>query len=214
MKILIIVLSGLILATNGHAQTFAEWFKQGSTQKKYLAQQIAALQVYIEFAKKGYDIAQTGLHTIGDIKNGDFHLHTLFFDGLKAVNPAVSKYPRVKDILDLQQAILQTSDKTKKLVDHSNMFGPGELAYVSSVLSRLNSDCSQTLSDLDAVTTPGKLGMKDDERFRRIDALYSDSQGQYRFAKTFSEQVTIMALQKRQAELDNSTATYLYGIKN
>ena len=45
-KLLIMFLLGM-LATTTQAQTFAEWFKQKKTQKKYLVQQIAALQVYI-----------------------------------------------------------------------------------------------------------------------------------------------------------------------
>jgi hypothetical protein len=35
----------LLQSLGSSAQTFAEWWKQGSTQKKYLLQQIAALQV-------------------------------------------------------------------------------------------------------------------------------------------------------------------------
>ena len=52
------------------AQTFAEWFQQKKTQKKYLVKKIAALQVYIEFAEKGYKIAKEGLNTIGVFTSG------------------------------------------------------------------------------------------------------------------------------------------------
>ena len=51
-----------------HAQTWAEWFQQKQTQKKYLIEQIAALQVYLGYAKKGYDIASKGIHLLqGDV---------------------------------------------------------------------------------------------------------------------------------------------------
>ena len=53
-----------------NAQGLSEWFNQKATQKKYLLQQIAALQVYIGYLQKGYSIAKTGLTTIGNIKNG------------------------------------------------------------------------------------------------------------------------------------------------
>ncbi len=61
------------------AQTFDEWFKQQETQKKYLIQQIAALQVYTGYVQKGYSVAKKGLATIGSIKEGDFNLHSNFF---------------------------------------------------------------------------------------------------------------------------------------
>ena len=34
------------------AQTWEEWFEQKETQKKYLRQQIAALTVFLDYAKK------------------------------------------------------------------------------------------------------------------------------------------------------------------
>ncbi|MBK6993318.1 MAG: hypothetical protein IPH34_16515 [Chitinophagaceae bacterium] len=36
--------------------------------KKYLLQQIVALQVYIGYAKKGYNIASKGIATVRSIK--------------------------------------------------------------------------------------------------------------------------------------------------
>ena len=65
------------------AQTVNEWVNQKSTQKKYLLQQIAALQVYINYAKKGYNIVSGGINTIRDIKKGDLNLHNTFFSSLK-----------------------------------------------------------------------------------------------------------------------------------
>ncbi|MCH5688762.1 conjugal transfer protein TraI [Niabella sp. W65] len=51
-KILLFLLLVVSAGSNLQAQTFAEWFQQKKTQKKYLLQQIAALQVYIGYAKK------------------------------------------------------------------------------------------------------------------------------------------------------------------
>ena len=59
------------------------------TQKKYMLQHIAALQVYIGYAKKGYNIASKGINTVRNIKNGDFNLHRDFFSSLKNINPAI-----------------------------------------------------------------------------------------------------------------------------
>ena len=53
LLILFVLAGGL-----SQAQTFNEWFRQKATQKKYLIQQIAALQVYLDYVQKGYAIAQ------------------------------------------------------------------------------------------------------------------------------------------------------------
>jgi len=80
MKKIIAIAMLLSITKSMSAQTFAEWFRQKSTQKKYLIQQIAALQVYIGYVSKGYSIAKKGLNTIQDIKHGDFDLHKNYFN--------------------------------------------------------------------------------------------------------------------------------------
>lgn len=61
MKKLIAIITLTIFVTVCNAQTFAEWFKQKETQKKYLIQQIVAFQMYLGYVQKGYSIAQKGL---------------------------------------------------------------------------------------------------------------------------------------------------------
>ena len=51
-KLIIIMLLGM-LVTGVKAQTFAEWFQQKKTQKIYLLEQIAALQIYTGYLQKG-----------------------------------------------------------------------------------------------------------------------------------------------------------------
>ena len=76
-NILIIII--LLAGSFCHAQTYDEWFRQKKTAKKYLLDQIAALQTYIGYAEKGYSIVTGGLNTIKDIKHGDFNLHNNYF---------------------------------------------------------------------------------------------------------------------------------------
>ncbi len=73
MKFIMILITGMILSTAAPAQTWDEWFKQKKTQKKYLAKQIVLLRLYLGYLKKGYEIADKGLTTIHNIKNGDFN---------------------------------------------------------------------------------------------------------------------------------------------
>ena len=72
----------VLCAENLSAQTSSEWFRQKATQKKYLLQQIAALQVYSGYLSKGYSIAKNGLNTIKNIKNGDLLQHSNYFTSL------------------------------------------------------------------------------------------------------------------------------------
>ncbi len=104
------------------SQTWAEWTQQKETQKKYLLQQITALQIYLSYAKKGYDIASKGINTVRNIKKGDFNLHQEFFSSLKNVNPKISRYVKVADIIAYQVRIIKQTKQTIQGIRDSNQF--------------------------------------------------------------------------------------------
>ncbi|MBV5349575.1 hypothetical protein JZU61_08055 [bacterium] len=211
-KLLILFLFGMF-ATTTQAQTFAEWFRQKKTQKQYLIQQIAALQVYIGYAQKGYSIAQEGLNIIGDFKRGEFNLHTGYFNSLKSVNPKIKQYAKVTDIMAMQVAIIKGYIRTHRQMQESGAFNEEELDYNRRVFGRLLDDCKNTLEELIIVTTDGNLGMKDDERLERIDILYQDMTDKYTFSQSFNNQTTVLAASRIKENNDVQTSRALYGIK-
>ena len=55
--------------------------------------------------------------------------------------------------------------------------------------------------------------MKDDERLKRIDDLYTDMQDKYSFAKYFQSSVQTLAFSRAKGINDINTSKLLYGIK-
>ncbi|WP_074418231.1 TerB family tellurite resistance protein [Sediminibacterium sp.] len=215
MKKVLVLLLLFVSATGSlQAQTFAEWFQQKKTQKKYLLQQIAALQVYIGYAQKGYKIAKEGLTTISGFTKGEFNLHGDYFNSLKTVNPKVRKYVKVADIISLQVKIVQDYNRTYGKLAKSDAFSSEEQDYIRRVFGRLLNDCEQTLDALIAVTTDGKLEMKDNERMKRIDQLYTDMQDKYTFSKSFSNDASLIAAARIKEQTEIQTSRALQGIKN
>lgn len=212
-KILSLLLVLMAVSGSGKAQTFAEWFQQKKTQKKYLIQQIAALQVYIGYAKKGYNIAKDGLNTIGGFTRGEFDLHGDFINSLKSVNPEIKRYVKVADIIALQVKIVQQSGRAYRQLQRSNVLSASELTYIDRVFTRLLDDCEQILDELITVTTNGKLEMKDDERMSRIDRLYLDMQDSYTFSKGFADEAQALALSRKKEYSEVITGRALQGIK-
>lgn len=211
-KLLILFLFGM-LATTMQAQTFAEWFRQKKTQKEYLIQQIAALQMYIGYAQKGYSITQEGLNTIGNFKRGEFNLHADYFNSLKSVNPKIKQYAKVADIMAMQVTIIQGYSKTRRQVRKSGVFNGEELDYIMRVLGRLLDDCENTLNELIAVTSDGNPERKDDERLERIDILYQDMMDKYNFSRSFNNETMVLAASRIKENNDVQTSRALYGIK-
>jgi len=160
MKKLLIISIVVLCAENLSAQTWAEWFRQKATQKKYLLQQIAALKVYTGYLSKGYSIAKNGVNTIKSIKNGDLLQHTNYFTSLVTVNPKIRRYAKVADIIVLQITIAKQSSNAIKSFRNNRHFTPTEINYLQGVYSKLLSDCAKNLDELLTLITNRNLQMK------------------------------------------------------
>jgi hypothetical protein len=212
-KIIIAAAIAVASASETKAQTFAEWFNQQSTQKKYLLQQIAALQVYIGYAKKGYNIVSGGLHTIRDIKKGDLNIHNTFFNSLKAVNPKIAKYQKITAIISYQIRIIKQTKETIGYIRETKQFTPEEIEYNRKVFDFLLKECMESITELLAIITPGELEMKDNERLTRIDKLYTDIQDKYTFCIVMSEDIALLAAQRMGEYRDIQKSKRINGIK-
>jgi hypothetical protein len=192
------------------AQTWAEFFKQKKTQKKYLLNQIAALQVYIDYARKGYELVDNGLQTIRDMTSGEFSLHNAFLSSLKQVSPAVRNDLRVAEIISMQLSVLRLSGSWG---DHE-LLSTGNRVYISRIRSDLGDRCLDALEELLLVITTGKVEMGDEERLRRIGELYALMQEHYGFARRFTAEVNLLVRSREREllELEQMEVHYEKGI--
>ena len=198
MKFLMILITGMILSTAAPAQTWNEWFKQKKTQKKYLVKQIALLRVYLGYLKKGYEIADKGLTTIHNIKNGDFNLHRDFFGSLKNVNPHIKNSAKVADIIAFQVYIIQNIKQVNNFCKNNEYFTPEEIRYVAAVYSNMLFLCDASISELLTIIRSNETEMKDDERLVRIDKLYDDMLDKHAFVQSFDSDVRLIARERER----------------
>ncbi len=205
MKILILkklITTGIALLFTGAlaAQTSAEWLRQKETQKKYLVQQIAALSVYSGYLSKGYNLIKSGLNTIQKIKSDDANLHTNYFTSLSNLNPKLKKYGRIADIIAIQISIAAQAKKTITNFSSSHWFDKTELTYLRNVINNLLTDCASNLQELFTLITNTNLQMKDDERIKAIDKLYSDMLDKQIFIHAFSSSSAGLGIQRVNEE--------------
>jgi len=213
MKKLLIISIVLLCAENLSAQTSSEWFRQKSTQKKYLLQQIAALKVYSGYLSKGYSIAKNGLNTIKSIKNGDLLQHSNYFTSLVTVNPQIKRYKKVADIIAMQVSIAKQSGNAINSFRNNHHFTPTEINYIQSVFNTLLSDCAKNLDELLNLITNGNLQMKDDERIKAIDKLYLDMEDKQQFIRAFTNNAAGLSIQRSNEENELIISKKLNGLK-
>jgi hypothetical protein len=213
MKKLLIISIVLLCAENLSAQTSSEWFRQKATQKKYLIQQIAALQVYSGYLSKGYSIAKNGINTIKSIKNGDKLQHSNYFNSLITVNPQIKRLKKVSGIIAMQLSITKQSGNAIKSFRNNHHFTPTEITYIQGGFEKLLSDCAKNLDELLNLITNGNLQMKDDERIKAIDKLYLEMEDKQQFIRAFTNNAAGLSIQRSNEENDIIISKKLNGLK-
>ncbi len=213
MKYLSLIVILLSMSPGARAQTSDEWFNQKQTQIKYLIEQIAALQLYTGYLKKGYNIVRNGSKAIGKIKKGDINLHSDYFNSLKNVNSSIRKYSKIPRIIEAQLQLLSIYHKSMKNITKSASLTGNEINYCSEVFSNLINQSGDIIDLLAMVTTSGQVEMQDDERIKKIDELYLDMQDKLAFAQKFSKENELLILQRREEKLDIEAMQSIHGIK-
>lgn len=192
-----------------YGQTFAEFFNQKKTQKKYLLEQLAALKVYGGYLKKGYQIVDNGLQTIRDFTDGEFSLHNAFITGLKKVSPVIRANSKVVEIIEMQLAIGKAFNNIKS---NPNLSVYNQL-YIQEVKENLWEESLKDLEELLLVITSGKLEMGDDERMERLNKVYVSMRDKSAFVQYFTGEVNLLIAQREMEKQSIEKLRNSYGIK-
>lgn len=194
MIIALLVMTHVVVS----AQTpnFREWFRQKKTQRKYLVEQIAALQVYFEYLKKGYNIVDKGLTNIGNIKNATHQLDNNYFTSLKQVSPVISSSPKYKETTKFYELILNDLRSLANDAQGDATFSAKEKAYVEAIYQKMRSDCNATMEAFLLAVSPEVAEMQDAERLSRLDKVHSEMKDRLAFTKHFVSSTRALSLQR------------------
>ncbi|MGC3947989.1 MAG: hypothetical protein QM762_26350 [Chryseolinea sp.] len=202
MKTIMIIISLWFWSQSAIAQSpnVNEWVRQKKTQRQYLIQQIAALKVYLGYVKKGYQIAQKGLTTISEIKNGTFSLDKDYFASLKSVSSIVLKSPKVNEILVYHRAISESLKKFLVACRNDQQLTSIEITYIEDVSHKVLNQCNGALDELTLITTAGQTEMQDGKRLGRLDEIHREIQDLYVFSCEFIETTNLLSTYRRKQQ--------------
>jgi hypothetical protein len=180
------------------AQGLSNIFNQKAADLKSVGKQIALLQLYIGWIEKGYSIARSGLTLIGDIKQGEFNLHSVFFGSLNSVNPSIRKYAKVASIITTVQSI----SKGLFEIGQIQNLNSDEKRYLVIVKDNLFKECNGLLDQLMNVLTNDHFKMNDAERLENIDGIYVEVNRRWVLSKEFVEEAKMVSV-FREKEQNN-----------
>lgn len=206
-KLLIILVLAFVVPATSKAQT------QEVTQLILNLEKLRELRKILKELKKGYDILFEGYTKIRDISRGNFKLHEAFLDGLLQVSPAVKNYGRIKDIVQMQLAIVRECGQARSQLSASGALSAKELSYLDKVYSELADGSLKNLDALLDVVTAKKLRASDDERLSMIDAIYQDVSGQLVFLRHLNSNNSVLVAQRKDEGFSLKTTRTIYGIE-
>ena len=173
-----------------NAQGLSNIFNQKAADLKSVGKQIALLQLYIGWIEKGYSIARSGLSLIGEIKQGEFNLHSVFFGSLNSVNPSIRKYAKVASIVTTVQSI----SKGLSEIGQIQNLNSDEKRYLVKVRENLFKECDGLLDQLMNVLTNDHFQMNDAERLENIDGIYVEINRKWVLSKEFIEEALMVSV--------------------
>jgi len=208
MRQTILIAIMLCVLTTSHGQT------QEATQLILNYEKLKQLEEILDNMYKGYKILTKGYNRIKDIAEGNFNLHQVFLDGLFAVNPSVSKYKRIPDIIRYQSMLIKEYKRAFNKFKSDPNLRPDEIKYLERVYSYLAKQSLRNLEELTMIVTANKLRMSDDERIQSIDRIYFDMESKLSFLKYFNNSTEVLVVQRAKESSEVDGMEKLYEVEN
>lgn len=191
------------------AQTIADAIQQLALDY----QKLAGMKSMLQQMYKGYEVVSNGYNSVKNISKGNFDLHDAFLNGLMIVSPTVRKYPRVKDIINDQTAIVAEYKAAASTFKKDKNITPDEIGNMMDVYNNIVSKSLENLSELNMVMSDNKLRMSDDERLQLIDHIYVGGHDQLTFLRQFNDHARQIAISRAAQANDQQTIKKLYSLQ-
>ena len=173
---------------------------------------LAQMKGILKDMKEGYEVVSKGYSTIRDISGGNFNLHKAFLDGLWLVSPTVRKYWKIPQIINDQLRLVKDYKSAFNNCRSSGLLNPDEIVYLGQVYGNLFSQSIKSLDDLTLLLTANQLRMSDEERLAGVDKIYTDMQDKLQFLRSFSNQASILLLQRSKEQHEVKQTDLLFGV--
>jgi len=206
-----IFLISFCIATACCRVTAQGFFNQNGEIIKLYTQQLALLKTYDVALNEGYKIVEAGIGLTHDLKNGEFGLHSAYYTSLEIVNPQIKKYPYVSETISLYHKMVLASGSAYDSAARSTLFSADELQSLKTIYANLLKAADADMEELEQLTSDGKLKMTDDERIRRLNAVYKHIDQKYNDVNDIDNRV-LLILDGRKQQLQKADALKkLYG---
>jgi hypothetical protein len=194
--LVMIVLLGF--RSEAKCQTFNEWFKQKKTQKKYLIEQIAALQLYLKNLKQGYVVVKKGLNLVGEITGNSYSMDNIYLQSLLQVKMPIKNSDLNNSIITLESGIRKRLNILEERIhDNSTILSVDESAYLKKVTRKAESILSDQMAKAQKALTADEVQMTDAGRIEILKNVKNDLEELASFLGQADGELTRLIIQRR-----------------
>lgn len=179
--------------------------------------QIQRLQnktIWLQNAQKTLEnkMSQLKLNEIRDWVQKQKKLYEDYFEELKKVKSAIANYKRVKDIIEMQVAMVNEYRGAWALFRQDKNFTPDELEYMLNIYTGMMDESIKNIDQLFMVVNAFATQMADAKRLEIINGVSDNVQQQLLHMKEFNSQNKMLSLQRASEKGEIEYVKRLYGI--
>lgn len=197
MKKLLLICYLAFLSLPSYSQTFEEWWNQKETQKKYLVEQLAALEAYGAVLKEGYETVSQGLGLMRTIQHEDFSQHQSFYGSFSKINPTISSHPETEKCIQIYKQTKQLTTHIPTLLEIA-LLTEAEKRVILHICQAIQKDSDQILLDLESFLQEEKIHLNDSERLERVLQTQNDLQEVLGFGLRFYQECENLMFSRKQ----------------
>ncbi|MBP8113714.1 MAG: conjugal transfer protein TraI [Chitinophagaceae bacterium] len=178
--------------------------------------QIQRLQnktIWLQNAQKTLEnkMSQLKLNEIRDWVQKQKKLYEDYFEELKKVKSAIANYKRVKDIIEMQVAMINEYKGAWALFRQDKNFTADELEYMLNIYTGMMDESMKNIDQLFMVVNAFATQMADAKRLEIINGVADNVQQQLLDMKEFNSQNKMLSLQRASEKGEIEYVKRLYG---
>jgi conjugation system TraG family ATPase len=140
------------------------------------------------------------------------NLYGEYYQELWQVKSALSTYSKTATLIQRQVQLVNEEQQDWAAVQRDPHFSVAELSHIANVYSGILNESSQNIQQIEKVITAFVTQTDDASRLRLVDETSASIDGNYRDLRAFTQENSLLSLQRAKDEADLLTIKSLYNI--
>ncbi|HWK02421.1 MAG TPA: hypothetical protein VNS58_02240 [Puia sp.] len=177
-------------------------------------QKIQTETIFLQDAQKQLEnvMQQTQLTAITDWVQRQKDLYANYYAELWQVKSAIATYSKVKALIEKQARLVSDYKKAYALVQQDPHFSPAEVSHILRVYQGILKESMDNVNQLALVINALLTQMEDGDRLRIIDGASGRIDHNYSDLQRFTQENTLLSLQRAKDQQDWAMIRALYGL--